>query len=92
MNLRDELLAYSNDPKNQPVSIQEIAQYAQKLHAREYSGALFLLANIREAAGDTEGRLMQDELVDHIAELWADAQRYRAFFDAGLPITFMGCD
>lgn len=30
---------------------------------------LGLLANIRDAAGDPRGKLMQSELVDHIAEL-----------------------
>lgn len=35
MNLRDEILQYANDEKNQPVSIQEIAQYARTLHLRD---------------------------------------------------------
>ena len=35
---------------------------------------LHLLADIRAAAGDPEGKLMQSELVDHIAELNKKAQ------------------
>ena len=38
---------------------------------------LSLIADIRKAAGDAEGRLMQDELVASIARLRADAERYR---------------
>ena len=37
---------------------------------------LGLLADIRKAAGDPTGKLMQDELVAHIAALRADAERY----------------
>ena len=36
---------------------------------------LSLLADIRKAAGDAEGRLMQDGLVAHIAALQADSER-----------------
>lgn len=38
---------------------------------------LSLLADIRKAAVDATGRLMQDELVASIAALRADAERYR---------------
>ena len=38
---------------------------------------LSLLADIRKAAGDPMGKLMQSELVEHIAALRADAERYR---------------
>ena len=41
---------------------------------------LKLLADIRCAAGDPEGRLMQDELVKHIADMRRDHDRYRAAF------------
>jgi len=34
-----------------------------------YTALLYLLARIREAAGDPEGKLMQDELVEHISKL-----------------------
>lgn len=38
---------------------------------------LGLLADIRKAAGDPTGKLMQAELVDEIADLQRDAQRYQ---------------
>ena len=38
---------------------------------------LSLIADIRKAAGDPTGKLMQSELVEHIAALRADAERYR---------------
>lgn len=37
---------------------------------------LNLLADIREAAGDPEGKLMQDELVEHIRRLREKAEEY----------------
>jgi len=37
-------------------------------------------------------RLVKELNADELAETHADAARYRAFFDAGLPITFMGQD
>lgn len=37
---------------------------------------LSLLADIRAAAGDPEGKLMQDELVEHITGMAQDAERY----------------
>lgn len=40
-------------------------------------GLLSLVADIRAACGDN-GRLMQDELVSHIGEIYRDAIRYRA--------------
>lgn len=40
----------------------------------ETTGLLNLLADIRAAAGDPEGKLMQDELVAHIADLHAKAE------------------
>ena len=52
-----------------------------RLRAEDAEGSLYsllgLLADIRKAAGDAEGRLMQDELVAHIAALRVDAERYR---------------
>lgn len=36
-----------------------------------------LLADIREAVGDPEGRLMQSELVEHCREMRKDAERMR---------------
>lgn len=37
---------------------------------------LRLLADIRSAAGDPNGRLMQDELVEHIGTMRRDADAY----------------
>lgn len=42
------------------------------------TGAFRLLADIRAAAGDPEGRLMQDELIKHIEQLHRDAEEARA--------------
>ena len=42
----------------------------QVMELLEENASLYsLLANIRAAAGDAEGRLMQDELVAHIASM-----------------------
>lgn len=51
---------------------------AHGLQKPELNGMLALLYAIREAAGDKEGRLMQDELVKHIARLRRDAEMARA--------------
>jgi hypothetical protein len=40
-----------------------------------------LLQRIREAAGDPNGKLMQDELVDHIAKLCSAAKLCGLWFD-----------
>ena len=54
----------------------------QALELREENASLYqLLADIRAAAGDDEGRLMQDELVVHVAKMrkeLAEAQRQLA--------------
>ncbi|MBB5411892.1 hypothetical protein HDG34_005858 [Paraburkholderia sp. HC6.4b] len=50
-----------------------------------------LLCEIRAACGDN-GERERDELVGFIGEVRRDAERYRAFFDSGLPITFCGVD
>ena len=43
----------------------------------EHFRLIGLLADIRKAAGDPTGKLMQDELVAHIAALRANAERYQ---------------
>lgn len=48
-----------------------------KADAPDDLALLSLLADIRKAAGDAEGRLMQDELVASIAALRADAERWQ---------------
>jgi hypothetical protein len=73
MNLRDEILQYANDEKNQPVSIQEIAQYARTLHLRDIGPMVQLLADIREAALDPLGLFTRDQLVERIADTFARA-------------------
>lgn len=83
MNLRDEILQYANDENNQPVSIQEIAQYAHRLHSREMGAVFHLLADIREAAGDPLGNLMQDELVERIARTFGVFELIFAELDSG---------
>lgn len=67
MSIRDEILQYINNPKNQPVSMNEVAELAQRLHARDVGHMCVLIADIREAAGDAEGRLMQPDLVERIS-------------------------
>ena len=49
------------------------AEYASNNHM----ASLMLVADIRAAAGDPDGRLMQTELVAHIEALQVDAGRYR---------------
>ncbi|MGF6806249.1 hypothetical protein OKW30_001375 [Paraburkholderia sp. Clong3] len=50
-----------------------------------------LLCEIRAACGDN-GERERDELVGFIGEVRRDAERYRAFFDSGLPICFCGVE
>lgn len=52
----------------------------------EATGALSLLARIREAVGD-DGKRMQDELIEYLRQMRADAERYRWLRDVtcGLP-------
>jgi hypothetical protein len=54
----------------------------QVLELREENASLYhLIADIRDAAGDAEGRLMQGELVAHIDEMrknLAEAERQLA--------------
>jgi hypothetical protein len=59
----------------------EKARAAIQISIAENFGLLSLLYDIRIAAGDKDGRLMQDELVAHIASLRADAERYRFLRD-----------
>lgn len=50
------------------------------MHKREQivrASELWALLQLREALGDPNGRLMQDELVDRARQAWHDAERYR---------------
>lgn len=38
-----------------------------------------LISDIRDAAGDPHGKLMQDELVEHIRKLKEDSDKLRTF-------------
>lgn len=58
-------------------SPEQMREYAAQVAAAENYGLLSLLYDIRVAAGDKGGKLMQDELVARIARLRADAERYR---------------
>ena len=58
-------------------SPEQMREYAAQVAAAENYGLLSLLYDIRVAAGDKGGKLMQDELVAHIAALRVDAERYR---------------
>ena len=58
-------------------SDEAMREYAAQVAATENYGLLSLLFDIRKAAGDPTGKLMQGELVAHIAALRADAERYR---------------
>lgn len=49
----------------------------------EESRLLCLLADIRAAAGDPNGKLMQDELVAHIRKLWENSESYRKLITGG---------
>lgn len=66
MNLRDEILKYTNNPKNQPVSMQEIAQYAQSLHEREMVG-------MRSELADADRRV--HDLGNTISEMQCEIDR-----------------
>lgn len=61
--------------------LEKMRLRAEAAEGLSYS-ALNLMADIRAAAGDKEGRLMQSELVELIAGLRADAGRYRRLRDA----------
>lgn len=45
-----------------------------------------LLQRIREAAGDPNGKLMQDELVQHIASMRADSLSLRRIYGQGIAV------
>ena len=49
----------------------------------EYIRLLMLLADIRAAVGDKDGKLMQDELVEYCRAIYADAMAYRRLHDEG---------
>jgi hypothetical protein len=55
----------------------QMREYAAQVAAAENYGLLSLLFDIRVAAGDKDGRLMQDELVARIAGLRVGAERYQ---------------
>ena len=56
-------------------SPEQMREYAAQVAAAENYGLLSLLYDIRVAAGDKGGKLMQDELVASIAALRADSER-----------------
>lgn len=66
-------LASGFTPKEQPDNTMDLHQYvyefADRLLGQHDMVGLDLIAQIRAAAGDPEGRLMQDQLVERIAEL-----------------------
>lgn len=66
MNFRDEILKYANNPSNQPVSMQEIAQYAQSLHEREMVG-------MRSELADADRRV--HDLGNTISEMQCEIDR-----------------
>ncbi|WP_176078870.1 hypothetical protein [Paraburkholderia tuberum] len=66
-------------------------QDAAQIRDADDSDLFTLLCEIRAACGDNGGR-ERDELVGFIGEVRRDAERYRAFFDSGLPICFCGVD
>ena len=59
------------------------AEYASNNHM----ASLMLVADIRAAAGDPDGRLMQPELLTHIEALRVDAARWKAVESAGGTVT-----
>jgi hypothetical protein len=62
-------------------SPEQVREYSAQVAAAENYGLLSLLYDIRKAAGDKDGKLMQDELVARIAGLRVDAERYRHYRD-----------
>lgn len=71
-------LAGVTDYADVPLSYDlEIARAIEQAVLQSYDSQLLrLLVDIRFAAGD-DGKRMQDELVEHIAGLRKDAERYR---------------
>ena len=65
---------------------EQMREYAAQVAAAENYGLLSLLYDIRVAAGDKGGKLMQDELVAHIAALRVGAERYRFIRDTSSPV------
>ena len=57
------------------------ASFARELEAKakaasdDYVSALYLLADIRSAIGDPNGKLMQDELVEKIRQIREELER-----------------
>jgi hypothetical protein len=70
--------------QDQSVSLdafQERLRQTQQVHADNadtLAAALRLIADIREAAGDPEGKLMQDELVERIRRMRKALEKIQA--------------
>lgn len=80
--LADRLLAYSDAEDILPSERADLQEASRRLRNSPESpdgsfSLLGILADIRAAAGDPTGRLMQDELVAHIRALRANDERYR---------------
>lgn len=58
--------------------------FADKLLAQHDMTGLDLIQRIRQAVGDQEGKLMQDELVAHISKLKGREERYDEVVDKPL--------
>lgn len=69
-------------PKIQPDNTMDLNPYvydfAERLLGQHDMMGLDLIAQIRIAAGDPKGKLMQDQLVEHIAELKAKTDKLDA--------------
>lgn len=70
MDLIRRLLGLAQHDHTDVSVAEEAAEVIQELQCRDI-GLLSLLYDIRKAAGDPEGKLMQDELVARIAALKA---------------------
>ena len=64
-------------------SDEAMREYAAQVAAAENYGLLSLLYDIRVAAGDKEGRLMQSELVELIARQREECEQMRAAYASG---------
>ncbi|SDR47350.1 hypothetical protein [Paraburkholderia tuberum] len=78
--------------RKRQVTVEGFTQDGAQIRDADDSDHLsVLLCEIRAACGDN-GERERDELVGFIGEVRRDAERYRAFFDSGLPICFRGVE
>ncbi|WP_309386071.1 hypothetical protein [Cerasicoccus frondis] len=77
---RKTIADYRKENDELRAKVQELEDAMEKTNAQakdtqgDNTALLYLLADIRKAAGDPLGKLCQDQLVEHIADIRARAE------------------